>query len=265
MESYDIIAAEVSKLQEKYFYINASGNSIHCKLYYVDRRAVKRVVLCAHGFSGHMDNRAVARFADYVLKKHKDVAVVIYNAPGHGDDVKKKLMLADCDAYITQVTAYIRESFKPEQLFVYANSFGGYQILKYIAEHGDPFDKVALRCPAVNMYQVMTERIASPAEKKALARNKPIEVGFDRKIKITRSFLEELEAADITTWDFRPYAEDILIFHGTKDEIVPYAAAAAFAEKNGIRFVPVENADHRFVDPLKMDFVIKQITAFFGM
>ncbi len=211
-------------MQEKYFNINTAGNSIRCKLYFADLKAVKRVVLCVHGFTGHKDNKAVERFADYVLKKHK-----------------------------------------PEQLFVYANSFGGYQILKYIAEHGDPFDKIALRCPAVNMYQSMAERIVKPEEQRALARNKPIEVGFDRKVRITRSFLEEVKAADITQWDFRPFAENILILHGTADEIVPYEAVRAFAEKNDIRFVSVENADHRFVDPLKMDLVIKHITELFGM
>ena len=230
-------------MQEKYFNINTAGNSIRCKLYFADLKAVKRVVLCVHGFTGHKDNKAVERFADYVLKKHRDVAVIIYNAPCHGDDVKKKLTL----------------------LFVYANSFGGYQILKYIAEHGDPFDKIALRCPAVNMYQSMAERIVKPEEQRALARNKPIEVGFDRKVRITRSFLEEVKAADITQWDFRPFAENILILHGTADEIVPYEAVRAFAEKNNIRFVSVENADHRFVDPLKMDLVIKHITELFGM
>ena len=111
----------------------------------------------------------------------------------------------------------------------------------------------------------MAERIVKPEEQRALARNKPIEVGFDRKVRITRSFLEEVKAADITQWDFRPLAENILILHGTADEIVPYEAVRAFAEKNDIRFVSVENADHRFVDPLKMDLVIKHITELFGM
>ena len=81
-------------MQEKYFNINTAGNSIRCKLYFADLKAVKRVVLCVHGFTGHKDNKAVERFADYVLKKHRDVAVIIYNAPCHGDDVKKKLTLA---------------------------------------------------------------------------------------------------------------------------------------------------------------------------
>ena len=61
-------------MQEKYFNINTAGNSIRCKLYFADLKAVKRVVLCVHGFTGHKDNKAVERFADYVLKKHRDVA-----------------------------------------------------------------------------------------------------------------------------------------------------------------------------------------------
>ena len=249
-------------MQEKYFNINTAGNSIRCKLYFADLKAVKRVVLCVHGFTGHKDNKAVERFADYVLKKHRDVAVIIYNAPCHGDDVKKKLTLADCDAYITLVTAYIRERFKPEQLFVYANSFGGYQALKYLSEHKCPFRKTALRCPAVNMFTVM-DSLLIPEDRAVLEKNKPCSVGFDRKVTITKQFLEELEAAEISFRDYSALADDIIILQGTKDEIVSYDFVKAFAEKNSITFIPVENADHRFVDPHTMDVAIKAVAEFF--
>ena len=63
-------------MQYKYTYINENGCSIHCKIYYNDLHAVKRVVICLHGFTGHMDNKAVERFADCVLKRNKDVAVL---------------------------------------------------------------------------------------------------------------------------------------------------------------------------------------------
>ena len=142
-------------MKNKYFNINEKGHSVHCKLYFNDMRAIKRIVICLHGFTGHMDNKAVERFADYVLKKNKDVAILIYNAPCHGDDVKKKLSLEDCDAYITLVTDYAKKQFKTDELYVYANSFGGYQALKYLSEHKCPFRKTALRCPAVNMFTVM--------------------------------------------------------------------------------------------------------------
>lgn len=249
-------------MNHKYFQINEAGNSIHCKIYYHDLHAVNRVVICLHGFSGHMDNKAVERFSDYVLKKHRDVAVLIYNAPCHGNDVKKKLLLNDCMTYLSMVTAYAAKRFQTDELYIYANSFGGYQVLKYISDNGMPYRKIALRCPAVNMYEVISDTIMAADEKKALEKNKPVLVGFDRKIKITRRFTEDLREADITARDFRAFADDILIIHGTKDEIVPFDVVKTFANRNGITFVPVENADHRFVDPMKMDAAIKAITEF---
>lgn len=249
---------------EKYFHITQNGCNVQCKLYCTKPQDVRRVVLCGHGFGGHKDNKAVQRFADFVLKKHKDVGVLIYDAPCHGDDVKKNWQLSDCLTYIDTVKQYAQKVLKAEELFVYANSFGGYQYLLYLSEYGNPFGKIALRCPAVNMYDVLSQTIMSPSDQKALSRKKPILVGFDRKVRVTQALLDELKATDITVRDYSQFAKDILIMHGTKDEIVPFDVVKDFAEKNDIRFVAVENADHRFIDPKKMDEAIKAITEFFG-
>ena len=250
---------------KKSFTINEKGNSIRCLMYYADIKAVRRAVICAHGFVGNKDNKSAERFSDYVLKKHKDVAVMIHNAPCHGDDVKKKLTLEDCEKYISLATAYAKKRFNTDELYVYANSFGGYQFLKYISENGSPYKKLALRCPAVNMFTVLSEIVIAHEGRKALERNKPILVGFDRKIKITRQFLDELRDSDISERDFGAFADDIIIVQGTRDEIVSFDFVKAFADKNGIKFVPVENADHRFIDPLKMDEAIKEITEFYEL
>lgn len=249
-------------MREKYFNINKPVGSIRCKAYLSDPRSVSRVIVYGHGFSGHRDNKAAQRFADYVLKKHRDVAVITFDLPCHGDDVKKKLSLTDCDGYIGAVAEYAKAQYGTDDVSVYATSFGGYLILKYIYEHGNPFRKIALRCPAVNMYKVLSDTIMEPDELKALSRNKPIEVGFDRKIKITKAFLDELKNADIGGLDYRDAADDILIVHGTRDEVVSFDYVREFAEKNDIKFVSVENADHRFKAPTKMDEAIKSIYEF---
>lgn len=250
---------------EKYFSVNEPGCSIKCKMYCDSPKNVERAVICEHGFSGNKENKAVQRFAEYVLKKHKDVAVVIYDAPCHGEDVKKKLVLSDCGVYLDAVIRYAKKQFRTEKLYALANSFGGYQFLKYISENGNPFCRIVLRCPAVGMYNVLSGAILAPEDRKALSKNKPISVGFDNKIKITQSFLDELKEADITVRDFSPFADDILILHGTKDEVVPFDSVEAFARKNDIRFIAVENADHRFKDPKLMDIAVKETSAFFGM
>lgn len=249
----------------RYFEINEKGHNIRCKVYCQDLKTVTRVVVFGHGFGGHKDNGAAETFAQRMISKHKGTAMITFNWPSHGDDVKKKICLADCMTYLELVLAHVRQQFRTDVVYGYATSFGGYLFLKYIAQYGNPFRKVALRCPAVNMYDVITAAIMTAEDLEKLQKGKDIPVGFDRKIMIGTAFLEELRTQNIQTLDYLDYAEDILILHGTADEIVPFAAANTFAENNLMEFIPVEGADHRFRDPKKMDLAIKQILEFFAL
>lgn len=231
-----------------YFNVNAGGCSIRCKRYARERDEVKTVVLFGHGFGGHKDNRAAERFAGRLLEKNRGVAVVTFNFPCHGDDVRKKLRLEDCDAYLHTMIAYLNEKYHSPALYAYATSFGGYLFLKYVSEHGNPFERLAFRCPAVNMHEVLWG-VMTEEEQKKVARGKTAQVGFDRKISVDTPLLESLRDADIRTRDFRPFADRILILHGDRDEVVPHAEGSAFAAKNGIRFETSEGTDHRFQNP----------------
>lgn len=249
---------------EKTFDINENGCSVRCKLFYEDLHNVRRAVLFGHGFGGHKDNKAAEKFARYVLSKYKKLAVMTFDWPCHGADGRKKLSLGDCDTYLGLCVQWLREHLGAEELYAYATSFGGYLFLKYISENENPFEKLAFRCPAVNMYDVITCAIMQKGDLQKLEKGKEILVGFDRKIKIGKPFLEELRAADITARDFSDFCGKILILQGTKDEIVPFAAVERFADENLLDFVPVENADHRFIDPHIMERAIIQIADFFA-
>ena len=247
----------------RYFEINENNLNIRCKIYFSSLPAVRRAIVFGHGFAGHKDNKAAEKFADRVLSKYKDVAVFTFNWPCHGDDVKKKLILSDCTTYLSLVVKAVREQYGANELYGYATSFGGYLFLKYIAESGNPFRRISLRCPAVNMYSVLTDAIMKPEEQEKIRRGKEVMVGFDRKIAVNPQFLEDVKEKDIRQYDFLDFADDILILHGTKDEVVPFEEAKAFAENNVIEFVPVEDADHRFQNSLKMDAALKAILDFF--
>ena len=249
----------------RYFEINEGGHNIRCKLYYSDLKAISRCVIFCHGFGGHKDNAAAEKFADRMLTKHKGCAMITFNWPCHGDDVKKKLTLRDCECYLTLVIDHARRKFGTDALYCYATSFGGWLALKYISENGSPFRRTVLRCPAVNMYDALTQTIMDSGDLDALKKGKDIAVGFDRKIPVTLRFLEELQENDIRTRDFLDYAEDMLILQGTADEIVPFAEVHDFSENQLIEFVPVEKADHRFRHPQTMEFAIKQILEFFQL
>lgn len=248
----------------RYFEINENNHNIRCKLYCRNEKEITRIVVFAHGFGGHKDNGAAEKFAERMITKYKGCALVTFNWPSHGDDVKKTLRLEDCSAYLTLVTDFLRRKYGTDELYCYGTSFGGYLVLKYIQEQENPFRKIALRCPAVNMYEALTTAIITEKELALLNRGKPAAVGFDRKIMITPAFLEELTQHDIRELDYLDYAEDMLILHGTADEIIPFDEAYRFADNNLIEFLPVEKADHRFRDPQKMETAIKAILSFFG-
>ena len=260
-----ILPQNMEKIMEKYFEINKNNQNIRCKLYYDKQHPIQRVVLFCHGFAGHKDNTVAQKFSERVLSKYKGLAVLVFNLPCHGDDVKKRLVLQDCTNYIGIVLDHIKTELHAEQIYAYANSFGGYLILKYIHENGNPFAKIALRCPAVNMAEVLCKTIIKNDELDLIRRGKSIQVGFDRKIEVNQQFLTDLEQADIQALDYLDFAEDILILHGTKDEVVPFEASRRFADNNLIEFVPVQNADHRFQDPACMEQVTKSVLQFFAL
>ena len=143
----------------KYFEINSQHTNIRCKVYYEDKGIADKAVIFGTGFAGHKDNNAANMFSEKLLAKDKNAVVVVFNWPSHGDDIKRKLVLNDCSTYLEQVIRETKERFGAEQLYSYATSFGGYLVLKYISEHGNPFQKIALRCPAVNMYDVLANTI----------------------------------------------------------------------------------------------------------
>ena len=252
-------------MNQKYFEVNAQGNNIRCKLYYKDKPAAEKAVIFCTGFAGHKDNNAANGFAEKLLSKRKDVIVVVFNWPAHGDDVKKKLDLSDCDTYLGLVVREVRERFGVRELYAYSTSFGGYLVLKYVSEHENPFRKIALRCPAVDMHDVLTRTIMKADELDRIMKGKDIQIGFDRKVTVTKKLLDELKENDIRTRDYLDYADMILILHGTADEVVPFESGKTFAENNLIEFIPVEKADHRFQNPVHMSLANKYVMQFFDL
>ena len=247
---------------EKYFSINRNGLSIRCKIYCKNIRSIDSVVIFGHGFSGHKDNRAAMKMANRMEKRHGDTALVIFDLPCHGEDGKNRIRLNDCMEYIGNVIDYVRETYETEKIYACATSFGGYLFLKYIYDKGNPFLKIALRCPAINMYEILSGKIMSDHDLRELQKGKYILIGFDRKVKITDSFLQNLKDNDIAHNDYSLYSKDISIVQGTDDEIVSFGVVESFSQKNGITMYPVDKADHRFTDPQKMDKAISVMIDF---
>jgi len=247
----------------KYFDINEQKFSIRCKYYLgKDPRAVTDIVIATYGFGGNKDNSATEKFAERLIAKYKHFGVVVFDWPCHGADSRNRLLPDECMTYYQLVVQHALEEMHAEKLYAYGTSLGGYFTLRYLKEYGNPFHKIALRCPAINIYQIMTADITDEEQAK-LNRGKEIVRGYTRKIKLTQEFFEQLKAVDVRRMEYFDFADDMLILHGTKDEFIPFEEIRQFAEDNVIELLPVENADHPFSDPHIMDLAISKIISFF--
>ncbi|EIJ69007.1 alpha/beta hydrolase [Pasteurella bettyae] len=249
---------------EKLFDINEQGLSVRCKLYFEkDIQHIENVVIVLHGFGSSKDLKSNTKFGERLISKYKNYAALAFDLPCHGTDARKKLSVADCLVYLQLVINYATTKLNAKNLDVYATSFGGYLALKYIAENGNPFHKIVLRAPAIKIFRTLIDNL-SDEERNKLAKGKEVMLGFERKMKISKDFFDELEQGDISKNDYLDYADDILILHGTDDEMVALSISQEFAENNVIELVAIEGADHPFSNPKLMDLAIGKAVDFLG-
>ena len=249
---------------EKYIDINENGLSVRCKLFYQkDFRNIPNLAICTHGFGGNKENHSAAKFAQQLITKYKGYGALVFDWPCHGADARKKLVLEEFMTYLTLVVDYAHKELHATTLYNYSTSFGAYLTLKYMAEVGNPFKKVALRCPGIHMAQLVKNYL-SPEEMEKLEKGKEVQVGYERKMKMDKQFVEDLEKSDVRKYEYFDWADDMLILHGTKDKLAPIEDSREFAENNVLTFIPVENANHTFSDPKTSDFAAHTIVEFFG-
>lgn len=250
-------------MNEKYFNINQEHLSVRCKLYAPDNaRTFEHVAIATYGFGGNKDNHPVQKFAERLTSKYKGYAVVTFDWPAHGNDGRKRLSIPESMEYTTLVVDYARERLGARHLYLYGTSYGGYVALRYLVEAGDPFDKIALRCPAIDLYHIMLKSL-SEDERHKIARGKKVLIGYERKSEIDQEFLDDLRDHDVRDCEYFDWADTMLLIHGAKDETVPIEDTRRFADDNVIPLIEVPDGDHPFSNPHAMDFAIGEIVKFF--
>ena len=251
---------------EKHFDINEQGLSIRCKLICKDSdksaRSFEHIAIVTHGFGSNKETTGTLNFGEHLTAKYKGWGVIAFDWPCHGADARKKLSIPECMTYLTLVVDYAKTELQAQNIYNYSTSFGAYITLRYLIERGNPFKKIALRSPGVNMYESMSNHVSDEGFAK-LKKGKEIQVGFDRKMKIDQAFMDDLKSFNVRDHEYFDFADDILILHGTKDEMIPIDLVRDFAENNVIEFVPVEGANHPFQNPNHMALAIHQIIEFF--
>ncbi len=197
-------------------------------------------ILALHGFCGDMESSVIKQLAKRMTAY--GFVVVAFNFPGHGSsDADEFFSLHNCRRDMFEVMRYASEKYgvaAPAAIF--ATSFGGYVTLLNIDQI--PLSTtIILRAPAVNMCRSFESFIE---DIDAFRKCGWQEMGFDRKLKVTYSFYEELERSYILESDLE---REMLIIHGDSDSVVLQEEMQLFCKHNPEAILEViKGADHRF-------------------
>jgi len=177
--------------------VTGNGVSICGKVYREARQAERPerppVILSGHGFGGDKDSKTTLKLAEEVLMRRKDALVVAFDWPCHGADSRTKLNLTECDAYLREMVRYAKEELHAARVYYHGVSYGAYLALRYIKNGEDPFSRIVLRSPALTIRETIYEKLIGEKERQLLEKGKPVQIGFGRKMKMTKEFLDQLE------------------------------------------------------------------------
>ena len=204
---------------------------------------IKGYILALHGFCGDMESSVIKQLAKRMTPH--GFAVVAFNFPGHGtSEADEYFSLYNCRKDMFEVINYVYKEYGFEYpTAIFATSFGGYVTL---LNHDELPANIAyvLRAPAVNMkasFEKFTDDMVA-FKKKGWQ-----EMGFDRKLKVSYRFYEELINNDIRDDADLDLQGETLVIHGDKDDIVlPFDMQWFYWNHPLMKLEVIEGADHRF-------------------
>lgn len=221
--------------------MNEEHNIHYCE--FGDLSSAKKIIIAIHGFCGTKTSKTIRKLAEKV--NAVNIAIVSFDLPGHGDSETNgdRLRVDICLEYIKTMYNFIHSTYPTIPISFFATSFGGYLTLLFSAKYPElKISEIGLRCPAVKMFECMHTLnkdidMCSPS-------SYPIEMGYERKIKIYKDFVDDLFNNDVTAID--KFSHNITILHGYDDEVAPYFYSVNLSEKhNNINLFLLHDCKHK--------------------
>lgn len=200
------------------------------------------ILIGIHGFGSDCNSKVLNFVANQICKD--GVWVVCFDLPAHGMDKNKILTLKKCTEYLKKVTDLFSTYNCPTSFF--ATSFGGYVLLNFLQTTDHNFQNIILRSPAIFMDQVL-ENCILPDHGFCIKdlQNKPIELGYTKKICINYQFLQDLKSQKILSINKK---QNYFVIQGKKDNVVDFKKNEVFLKKHckNCKFFYFDNSGHRF-------------------
>lgn len=249
---------ETNMTVEYYSIPSKSGYLIPCKLFSSGGECQK-IIIGIHGFGGSKESFALTLLAE---KMPAGCKLLAFDLPAHGKGAEDcYLRLDNCINDLLTVCAEAERLCPQGKRFIFATSFGGYIWLNAERLLNGSISKVVLRVPAVEMAKTLSSKLIDTDPEEFKKRGFAV-CGYERKIKVSYDFYEELSENDVTL--VSPALPTLMIC-GDKDELVDYSAQKAFADRNSgsVRLITLKNAGHRFLGDGELETAISAALEFF--
>lgn len=239
---------------ERSFLITGGMLEIPCRIYTPDYGETRRVVLGVHGFCGSKDDSIQSSIAEEMALFN--TATVRFDFPGHGESpmTDEQFTVENCVGVLLAAAARARKEFlRIGEFCIFATGFGAYLTVLALEELTEILGnaRIVLQTPDFRMAETM---LAMKDMTDAQYRQGGHMVyGFDRKIRIPYSFIQELRSNMV----FNSYSVPMLLIHGEKDEYLPLADVQHFRRINDqAKLVVIPGAGHQFLGEGEWDMVL---------
>lgn len=220
-------------------------NNIPSKLYSADHP--HGTVLAVHGFGGSKESVAISGLAEAITPQ--GLNVLSWDLPAHGErtETAEALSIDRCINEIISIEQYINENIGGE-IYAFATSFGGLCMLHRIAESNDPYRRIVLRVPAVNMSRTLItiSKMQDPEFTIEKAEENGFFVRMSRDYNIPYHFYDEL--CSLSCLHTRPEwnTDRIMTIYAGNDELVSPEDTEIFLKFNpNIVSLKIGDSDHR--------------------
>ena len=232
------------------------------KLYLSERP--QGAVIAVHGFGGSKESAAIGRLAERLCPR--GLCVVAVELPMHGErggsceqlspqNITKEIMAAE---------EYAQNRFGGD-LYAFATSFGGMNMLMRI-ERGNPYKRIVLRVPAVNMAETLITICRGGNADFSLGN--AVTEGFrftiGREYVIPYCFYEGLKECSCLRYSEVWDSDRIMTIYSGRDELVSPADTEIFLSKNpAIKRLCIQQAGHRMSGAGQLDEALNAAEGFF--
>lgn len=232
------------RINEIVILLTANGSAIRGGINIDKTKPNAPAVIFAHGLgSTRSGDKAVALAAECA---RRGWAFAAFDFHGHGEsdgtmlDLRGSRLITDLDA----ITHFVHQRGH-ESIFLVGSSLGGWAASWFAAQHPQRVQACALIAPAFRFLE--WQRLSDAARKQWQSNG---------RLRIVNEWIDlELDYglhAEAKAYPFaqllQRYQTPALIFHGMKDDTIPYTSSVEFAERcvtTEVQLLLIKNGDHR--------------------